>query len=287
MFPSQPTTYTQGHDRIVTANHARRTAEDEGAFVLPHTKPHFKILDVGCGPGTITTGFAKYVPNGSVTGIDLTEQVISQAQEHLQKQDPKPQNVTFHVRNVLEGLPFADGEFDIIYTSQVLLHLHDPIDALREMKRVCKPATGIVCCREGDWPFRTVPYTKGIQLFDHWFWQMIHGKAPEGYERPDMPPFAPGHRGGSLVHVWAREAGFDPKRMEKGAKVQVFSTEEERRVYGVRMVGRITEAGHGERFKELGATEEEVREMVRAWKEWEEDVDGWHGIVHCEVVCHN
>ncbi|KAF2636486.1 S-adenosyl-L-methionine-dependent methyltransferase [Massarina eburnea CBS 473.64] len=287
MSSAQPTTYTQGHDKSVTANHARRTAEQSGSFVLPHLKPTFKILDIGSGPGTITFGFAKYVPQGSVTGIDLSDEVIAQAEELLSQQDPKPKNVTFKKGNVLEGLPFKDGEFDVIYTSQVLIHIHDPVTALKEMKRVCKPVTGIVCSKEGDWPLRYVPYTRGLQLFHYWFYQMIHGKAPEEIRHPDQAPFAPGHRGGSLLHVWAREAGFDPKRIEKGASVQVYATEEQRGFYAEGMVKRIVDGGHGEKFKSLGATEEEVQEIVKGWREWGENVDGWTATVDCEVICHN
>jgi SAM-dependent methyltransferase len=247
----QPQTYQQGHSRTVTTNHATRTATNEGAFILPHLKPYFKILDLGCGPGTITTGFAQLVPQGSVTGIDLTADVISQAEEHLSAQDPKPTNVTFKIANVLEGLPFPDGEFDVVFTSQVLVHIHDPVAALKEMRRVVKAGTGMVCAREGDWPFRYQPCTDGLQLFYRYFYQMIHGPVAKEALHPDQPPFAPGHRGGSLVHVWAREAGFDPKKVQKGGRMQIHSTEEERRFFGGIMAERIVGAGHGEKYVEF------------------------------------
>lgn len=248
MASSNAPTYRQGYNPSVTANHATRTAEVEGAFVLPFLKSDFRILDIGCGPGTITAGFAKYVPQGSVTGMDLTDEVLDQAKAHLAKQTPKVSNVEFQKGNVLEGLPFEDGEFDVVFCSQVLIHIPDPVAALREMRRVCKPGTGLVCAREGDWPFRYVPYTNGLQLFHRYFYQMINGKAPASVAQPDQAPFAPAHHGGSMVHVHAREAGFDASKIEKGGKVTVYGTESERRAYATIMINRIEEGGHGQKY---------------------------------------
>ncbi|PVI06722.1 S-adenosyl-L-methionine-dependent methyltransferase [Periconia macrospinosa] len=288
MSTSNMSTYRQGHDPSVTYNHTLRTAEVEGAFVIPHIKPEFKILDVGCGPGTITTGFAKYVPQGSVTGIDLTDEVLGQAEAHLAQQSPKISNVKFEKGNVLDGLHFEDGEFDLVFCSQVLIHIPDPVSALREMKRVCKSKTGLICAREGDWPFRYVPYSPGLQVFHRYFYEMINGKAPSSIAQPDQPPFAPGHKGGSLVHVHARQAGFDPSRIEKGGKVTIYGTESERRQYATSMINRMEKGGHNEKYvQKLGATEEQLNEIAQAWKEWADDVDGWHAIMHCETICRN
>ena len=71
--------YTHGHHKSVVSIHNARTVEDSAAFLLPLLQPHFKLLDVGCGPGSITRGFTKYVKE--VVGVDSSEDVISQAQE--------------------------------------------------------------------------------------------------------------------------------------------------------------------------------------------------------------
>jgi ubiquinone/menaquinone biosynthesis C-methylase UbiE len=92
MSSAKASTYGQGHHTAVTANHVIRTAEADAAFLLPYLKPHHRILDVGCGPGSITTGFAKYVPEGSIIGIDLTPEILKQAQDFLNNQDPTPEN---------------------------------------------------------------------------------------------------------------------------------------------------------------------------------------------------
>src|SRR6478735_12687773 len=72
--------YTHGHHESVVRAHAARTAENSAAFVLPHLTPGTALLDVGCGPGSITCDFAALVNPGHVTGLDRSPDVIAQAQ---------------------------------------------------------------------------------------------------------------------------------------------------------------------------------------------------------------
>ena len=76
-----PEVYTHGHHESVLRSHRWRTAENSAAYLLPHLKPHMRILDVGCGPGTITAGLAGDVPQGHVTGIDAAPDIVEQARE--------------------------------------------------------------------------------------------------------------------------------------------------------------------------------------------------------------
>jgi ubiquinone/menaquinone biosynthesis C-methylase UbiE len=73
---SQKTSYTQGYSNYAIAFYLSRTAESSAAFLLPHIKKTDHILDVGCGPGTITTGFAKYATEGTIIGIDISPDVL-------------------------------------------------------------------------------------------------------------------------------------------------------------------------------------------------------------------
>ncbi|KAF2625682.1 S-adenosyl-L-methionine-dependent methyltransferase, partial [Macroventuria anomochaeta] len=107
------------------------------------------VLEVGCGAGSITIS----VPQGSVTGVDLSETVLGQAREHLASQEEKELvggEVDFRVGNVVEGLEFKDGEFPVVLCHQTLVHIPEPVKAMRGMRRVCKKG-GIVACREGAW----------------------------------------------------------------------------------------------------------------------------------------
>jgi len=73
--------YTHGHHDSVLRSHRWRTAANSCGYLLPHLRPTFRILDIGCGPGTITTDLAAIVPDGHVTGLDRTE-IVDQARRH-------------------------------------------------------------------------------------------------------------------------------------------------------------------------------------------------------------
>ena len=85
--------YTHGHHESVVQNHARRRAEVDAWFLLPRLTAGMRLLDAGCGPGTITVGLAKAVVPGEVTGIDLSEEVLEQARDHAASENVN--NVTF------------------------------------------------------------------------------------------------------------------------------------------------------------------------------------------------
>ena len=67
---AEKTNYTQGYSKATLTSHTSRTVESDASFLIPYIKPTDTILDVGCGPGTITIGLAALAHKGSVTGID-------------------------------------------------------------------------------------------------------------------------------------------------------------------------------------------------------------------------
>lgn len=133
--------------------HELRTAENSAAHLLPklqymkESNPHLTLLDVGSGSGTISVSFAKLIPDGHVTGVDLNPNILPRARAVAETAGIK--NIEFREGNV-HKLPFADETFDIAFCHQVLIHIGNPWDALREMLRVTKRG-GIVAAREGDY----------------------------------------------------------------------------------------------------------------------------------------
>jgi ubiquinone/menaquinone biosynthesis C-methylase UbiE len=274
-------TYQQSHHTSTTSAHAARTAEVEAAFLLPHLRPDHRVLDIGCGPGSITRGLARYVQSGHVTGIDLSEQVLAQAQEGVLASG-SASNITFEMGNVLEGLSYPDDTFDVVYCNQTLLHIPAPVKALKEMRRVCISG-GLIAAREADMPFHWYPYNRGLQLWDKYLYSTIFGNE-EGREHPMSLPHLKGYRGGSLLHVWAREAGFDPEKMQKGVGSQGYTTRRQRDWFVDIYSKRLENEDTRRRMKECGATEDELGEMLRGLEAWGRDVDGWVSILHGELI---
>src|SRR5438128_4735025 len=145
--PPRHETYTHGHAPAVVRQHAQRTAEEAAAFLLPELRPGMRLLDVGCGPGSITRGLAEHLAPGQVVGVDLSRETLDDARRDAEARGVT--NLHYEHGSVYE-LPFAAGAFDVAYAHQVLQHLRDRDAALAEMIRVVRPG-GMVAVREVDW----------------------------------------------------------------------------------------------------------------------------------------
>jgi SAM-dependent methyltransferase len=138
--------YTQRDNPDFDAAMAARTASSEAAFLLPHLRPGLRLLDVGCGPGTITLGLAAAVAPGEVVGLDLRPEVVEQARAVAAREGAA--NVRFEVGSAY-ALPYPDGSFDAAFAHIVLMHLREPVRALAEIRRVLRPG-GVVGVRDVD-----------------------------------------------------------------------------------------------------------------------------------------
>ena len=142
---------------------ALRTAAKEGAFFLPYLRPGMRVLDLGCGPGSITLGLAEKVAPGEVIGVDLQPSQVAQAQALSAARGVM--NTRFEVADVYR-LSFPDGSFDAVFAHVVMMHLREPVRALAEMRRVLR-LDGIVGVRDCDWGGRIhAPMTP---LLEQWY----------------------------------------------------------------------------------------------------------------------
>jgi SAM-dependent methyltransferase len=103
-----------------------------------------RVVDGGCGPGTITVGLASRVAPGDVLGIDRDEKQVSAAVATAQQADVP--NVRFEAGDILH-LPCPDSSVDVVHLSCVLTHLPAALDALKEAWRALKPG-GVVSVRD-------------------------------------------------------------------------------------------------------------------------------------------
>ena len=136
--------YTMGYDENFQQLLRRRSVESHAAYLLPHLKPGDRVLDFGCGPGTISIGLAKAVDPGEFHGVDMEETQIEMARAAADAGGHA--NATFHVGDVT-ALPFEDNYFDAAHCHAVLMHIPDTRAVLAEVKRVLKPG-GIIAGRE-------------------------------------------------------------------------------------------------------------------------------------------
>ena len=136
--------YTMGYGEEFLQLLERRSAQTNAAGLLPHLKPGQRLLDFGCGPGTISMGLAKAVEPGEFHGIDMEESQIAIARSVAQAGGHG--NATFHVGDATE-MPFEDDYFDVAFCHTVLTHVPDTAAALGEAKRVLKPG-GLIFSRE-------------------------------------------------------------------------------------------------------------------------------------------
>src|SRR5215469_9020578 len=97
------------------------------------------VIDVACGPGLLACAFARVVRHA--VGVDITPAMLDQARKTQQEQGLT--NISWQSADVL-SLPYPDHHFCIVVSRFVFHHLLDPLAALKEMKRVCKPGGRVV-----------------------------------------------------------------------------------------------------------------------------------------------
>lgn len=142
-----PAGYTPGWSAVASGFMARRTAPTHAGEILARLRPGMDLLDLGCGPGSITAGLARAVAPGTVTGVDRADSQIALARARMD--DEGLGNVRLLVA-AADALPVADDAFDAAFAHALLEHLPDPDAALAEMRRVVRPG-GPVVVVSPDW----------------------------------------------------------------------------------------------------------------------------------------
>jgi SAM-dependent methyltransferase len=260
-------TYTQGHHESVLRSHRWRTAENSGAYLLPHLSSGLRVLDVGCGPGTITADFARIVgASGAVLGTDRSAEVIDLARaDHASNVG----NLRFEVQDVMHlGLP--DDSYDVVHAHQVLQHLQDPVAALREMARVTRPG-GLIAVRDAD--YAAMVWHPADPALDRWL-ELYRTVARGNGCEPDAARHLLG---------WALQAGFQAP--EASASAWCYATSEERQWWGGLQADRITASAVADQALGAGLTDRDgLDRMAAAWRRWMLEPDAWFAILNGEIL---
>ncbi|HEY2763133.1 MAG TPA: methyltransferase domain-containing protein [Pseudonocardiaceae bacterium] len=262
-------TYTHGHAESVLRSHVWRTVDNSAAYLAGHLRPGISVLDVGCGPGTITTDLAQRVAPGRVLGIEPVPEPLARARATARQAGVG--NVAFVLGDVY-ALEAGDATFDVVHAHQVLQHLGDPVAALREMLRVTRPG-GVVAARDGDYAAMT--WWPADPRLDRWleiYRAVAHGNGAE----PDA---------GRRLLAWAHAAGAT--HVTPGASVWCHATAADRAWWGGLWADRIVESAIADQAVEGGhSTRAELEGISAAWRQWAAHLDGWFMAPHGEIRCH-
>ena len=259
--------YTHGHSAAVLSAHSRRGAADSAAYLLAHLRAGMDLLDVGCGPASITADLAERVAPGRVVALDAAAGALEAARATLRERGLSEQ-VEVTSGDVM-ALPFEDASFDIVHAHQVLQHLADPVGALAEMRRVTRPG-GIVAVRDAVYSAMTwFPEPAGMER-----WRSVYmATARANGGEPDA---------GSRLLSWAREAGFTD--VTASASTWCYATPADRAWQSQTWAQRSL-TSFGPRAVELGLADgADLETMAQAWRQWGASEDAWFVVVHGEVL---
>ncbi len=154
-------------------------------------------LDVGCGGGDVTREIARRVaPHGKAVGTDIDSKVLEIARKELQEECME--NVEFRLSNICEesGTP----EFDVVYSRFLLVHLKDPVAAIKSFLRQLRPG-GILALEDIDFSGSfTCPESPAFRKFYDLYCAVIHRRGGD----PNM---------GQRLPVLMKECGLEAIRI--------------------------------------------------------------------------
>lgn len=260
--------YLHGHHESVLRSHTWRTAVNSAGYLLPLLRPGMRLLDVGCGPATITIDLASVVAPGAVVGVEPSAEVLQIARSNA-VQAGAPDALSFEQGDVYR-LPFENDSFDVVHAHQVLQHLSDPVAALVEMRRVCVPG-GIVAVRDADYgAMAWFPAVAGLQR-----WQQVYrDTAKAGGYFPDA---------GRMLRSWALQAGFDA--VEASGDVWCYADTDSVDWWSGLWADRVVHSGFAEQALEHGIADiPALHELRAAWREWGAQPDAWFVVPHGELI---
>jgi len=260
-------TYTHGHHESVLRSHTWRTAENSAAYLLPHLRTGQSVLDVGCGPGTITADLALLVAPGEVVGLDAAPDVVAQARAHAEGAGLT--NLRFEVGD-LYALPYPDEAFEVIHLHQVLQHLPDPAGALVALRRVLAPG-GLLAARDSDYAAFT--WAPADPLLDRWRALYFAVTAHNGHDAAIGPRL--------LAH--ARAAGFEDVAVS--SSTWTFADPEARAWWGGLWADRVRYSRGAEQAIEYGFSEPgELEAIAAAFTRWAASPDAVWVVPHVEIL---
>lgn len=251
----------------LSRDYGHRTADRQAAFVRPHLRSGMTLLDLGCGPGTITIGLADAVAPGRVVGLDHDPQHVRAARTAAEAAGID--NGRYLLGDAL-SLPFGPASVDGAFENNVFVHLADSAAAATaEIHRIVRPG-GFLAARDATadavlWGAQTPPMVQFDDLFTRW--QAARGS--------DIAM-------GSRLPALLREAGF--VRTVTDVSADVKGTPDAVADHAA-IMRALLDGPVGETSLQRGwADADDLARMRDAIEDWGTHPDAFFANVHVEVV---
>ena len=267
-----PDVYTHGHHEAVLRSHRWRTVDNSAAYLLGHLRPGLDLLDIGCGPGTLTVDLAARVAPGRVLGVDVAPEAVASAREHASSAGALTGDaqVSFATGD-FRAMGLAAGSFDVVHAHQVLQHLRAPVEALTAMAALARPGGGIVAARDAD--YEAMTWSPADDRLDRWaaLYQAVTSR--NGADA----------NAGRHLKAWARAAGL--RDVTYTTSTWTFSAPDDRSWWSETWAERIVSSSLAAQALDHGlATAAELAELAAGWRAWAADDDAVFTVVHGEIV---
>jgi SAM-dependent methyltransferase len=143
---------------------------------LAQVKAGQRALDVGCGPGGLTTQLVDHLGADAVSAVDPSAPFVAALRARLPGVDVRAA--------AAEALPFPDDSFDVVLAQLVVHFMADPVAGLTEMARVTRPGGMVAACvwdhAGGSGPLAT-------------FWRAAHDIDPHARDESELAGAREGH----------------------------------------------------------------------------------------------
>jgi ubiquinone/menaquinone biosynthesis C-methylase UbiE len=245
----------------------RRTAAADASHLVSYLRPGLRMVDFGCGQGSLSLGFARLVAPGEVLGLDRAEASIAQARAEAERLGIT--NAIFRVADLYEA-QLPEASVDVAHFSGVLAYQPDPLAALRVAYRALKPG-GLLAVREpqkeGDWI--AGPYREVMALFNR---VLIE----DAFTAAGGDAFI-GRRLGTLLD----EAGFERVQLAPGYAPALSNVQA---VAGF-VLARLADTAFTARVVRRGwITAEQLSSMPRAVEAWRDSRASLIAVAECTAL---